>query len=153
MQIQLCYFCVLFVRMFKIPKNKQTTSRQSVDRRIGRASSTFVRLGTRFWKNPRLNIKTKVSVYKACALSIFLYRSASCTAYADQERRLNIFHMHVLRKASLDILEEKYIKDSWVLLFFTNLCFIQNCLHCYFIYLVLKSLIKYNDLVQSYLFL
>ena len=62
------------------------------------AASTFARLGTRVWKNPRLSIKTKVTVYNACVVSTLLYGSECWTTYAAQEHRLNVFHMRSLRK-------------------------------------------------------
>ena len=55
-----------------------------IDRRIGSASTTFALLATHVLKNPRLTIKTRVSV---------LYGSVSWTTYADKERKLNIFGM------------------------------------------------------------
>ena len=69
-----------------------------LDRRIGMAASAFTRLGTRVWRNPRLSIKTKVTVYNACVVSTLLYGSECWTTYAAQEHRLNVFHMRSLRK-------------------------------------------------------
>ena len=78
------------------------TSKLSLEReldwRIVMAASTFARLGTRVWKNPRLSIKTKVTVYNACVVSTLLYGSECWTTYAAQEHRLNVFHMRSLRK-------------------------------------------------------
>ena len=62
------------------------------------AASTLARLGKRLWKNLRLSIKTKVTVYNACVLSTLLYRSECWTTYAAQEYRLNVFHMLSLLK-------------------------------------------------------
>ena len=72
--------------------------KKELDRRIGMAASTFSRLSTRVWKNPRLSIKTKVTVYNACVVSTLLYGSECWTTYAAQEHRLNVFHMRSLRK-------------------------------------------------------
>ena len=43
-------------------------------------------------------VNTKMQVYKACVLSTLLYSSESWTSYAAQERRLNTFHLHCLRR-------------------------------------------------------
>ena len=64
--------------------------KRELDRRIGMAASTFSRLSTRVWKNPRLSIKTKVTVYNACVVSTLLYGSECWTTYAAQEHRLNV---------------------------------------------------------------
>ena len=40
----------------------------------------------------------KVNVYKACVISTLLYGSESWTMHAHQEKRLNVFHMHCLRR-------------------------------------------------------
>ena len=72
--------------------------KKELDRRIGMAASTFSRLSTRVWKNPRLSIKTKVTVYNACVVSTLLYGSECWTTNAAQEQRLNVFHMRSLRK-------------------------------------------------------
>ena len=62
------------------------------------AASTLASLGTRVWKNPRLSIKTKVTVCNACFVSTLLYGSECWTTYAAQEHRLNVFHIRSLRK-------------------------------------------------------
>ena len=73
-----------------------------IDRRIGRAATTFARLTNRVWKNNKLTVRTKMAVYSACVLSTLLYGSESWTLYSRQERRLNTFHMRNLRRI-LDI--------------------------------------------------
>ena len=62
------------------------------------AASVFFRLRTCVWKNCRLSINTKVTVYNACFVSTLLYGSECWTTYAAQEHRLNVFHMRSLRK-------------------------------------------------------
>ena len=49
------------------------------------AASAFSRLSTRVWKNPRLSIKTKVTVYNACVVNTFLYGSECWTTYTAQD--------------------------------------------------------------------
>ncbi|XP_063620689.1 uncharacterized protein LOC134793093 [Cydia splendana] len=68
-----------------------------VDLRIGRAATTFGRLRTRVWNNKHLTIRTKMIVYETCVLSTLLYGAETWTSYANQERRLNTFHMRCLR--------------------------------------------------------
>ena len=71
---------------------------KELDRRIGKAATTFARLSTRVWKNSKLTIKTKVEVYNACVLSTLLYGSEAWTTYSSQEQRLNTFHLRSLRR-------------------------------------------------------
>ncbi|XP_063386472.1 uncharacterized protein LOC134672159 [Cydia fagiglandana] len=68
-----------------------------VNVRIGKAATTFGRLRTRVWNNKHLTTKTKMTVYQTCVLSILLYGAETWTSYANQERRLNTFHMRCLR--------------------------------------------------------
>ena len=58
-----------------------------IDKRIGKAATTHARLATRVWTNPKLTVKTKMVV-----------GSEAWTTYARQERRLNTFHMRILRR-------------------------------------------------------
>lgn len=69
-----------------------------IDKRIGKAATTFARLTTRVWTNPKLSVKTKLAVYNACVISTLLYGSETWTTYAKQERRLNAFHLRSIRR-------------------------------------------------------
>ena len=42
---------------------------------VGKVSGTFARLSRRVWNNPKLTIRTKSSVYRACVCSTLLYGS------------------------------------------------------------------------------
>ena len=68
-----------------------------IDKRIGKAATTHARLTTRVWTSPKLTVKTKMAVDNACDISTLLYGSEAWTTYARQERRLNTFHMRILR--------------------------------------------------------
>ena len=70
----------------------------AIDKRIGKAATTHARLTTRVWTNPKLTVKTEMAVYNACVISTLLYGSEAWTTYARQERRLNTFHMRILRR-------------------------------------------------------
>ena len=59
---------------------------------------TLSRLTKYVWSNNKLSDHTKVNVYKACVISTLLYGSESWTMHAHQEKRLNVFHMHCLRR-------------------------------------------------------
>ena len=69
-----------------------------INKRIGKAASAMSRLSTRVWENTNLTTNTKIAVYNACVLSTLLYGSETWTAFARQERRLNSFHLHCLRR-------------------------------------------------------
>ena len=66
--------------------------------RIGKAATAFGKLMKRAWENRKLTKRTKILIYQTCVLSTLLYGSEAWTLYADQERKLNGFHMRCLRK-------------------------------------------------------
>ncbi len=66
--------------------------------RIGKASIAMARLTKRVWNNSMLTTNTKIKVYQASVLSIFLYGSETWTMYIWQEHRLNSFHLRCLRR-------------------------------------------------------
>ena len=69
-----------------------------ISRRIGKAATSMSRLSKREWTNGKLTEHTKIQVYGACVLSTLLYGSESWTLRAQQERKLNTFHMRCLRR-------------------------------------------------------
>lgn len=69
-----------------------------VDKRIGKAATTFAGPAPRMWDNPKLTIKTKVAVYNTCVVRTLLYGSEMWRTYARQEKRLNSFHIRCLRR-------------------------------------------------------
>ena len=87
---------------------------KEIDRRIGKAYTTFSRLTERVWENNALTTHTKILVYKACVLSTLLYGSECWCLYSKQERRLNAFHMKCLRRI-LDIKWTDMITNNAVL--------------------------------------
>ena len=68
-----------------------------LDKRIGKTATPFSRLTKRVWLNKKLKAYTKIQVYRACVLSTLLYCSQSWTLHAQQERKLNMFHMRCLQ--------------------------------------------------------
>ena len=69
-----------------------------ISKRIGKAAGVMCKLRSRVWENSKLEVKTKVAVYKACVLSVLMYGSECWTTYATQERTLNSFHLRNLRR-------------------------------------------------------
>ena len=69
-----------------------------IDKRIGKAASTLVRLTVRVWRSPKLSVKTKMAVYNACVISTLLYDSETWNTNAGQERMLNTFHLRSIRR-------------------------------------------------------
>ena len=61
--------------------------------RIGKASGTFSRLSGRVWDNPKLTIRTKSDVYRACVCNTLLW-----TLSTMQEKKVNTFHQRCLRR-------------------------------------------------------
>jgi hypothetical protein len=60
--------------------------------RIGKAATAMACLAKRVWVNSILTINTQMKV------STLLYGSKAWTLYTHQERRLNAFHLHHLRR-------------------------------------------------------
>ena len=60
---------------------------KEIDRRIGKAYTTFCRLAARVWENNVLTTHTKILIYRACVLSTLLYGSGSWCLYFKQQRR------------------------------------------------------------------
>ena len=54
-----------------ITNNMSLDSDQDI--RYGQASTTLARLSKRVWNSKKLNIRTKIAVYRACVPSTFLY--------------------------------------------------------------------------------
>ena len=69
-----------------------------INKRVGKAAGVMQRLRSRVWENGKLEVKTKIAVYKACVLSVLLYGGECWTTYATQERKLNSFHLRNLRR-------------------------------------------------------
>lgn len=57
-----------------------------------KAVSRLARLNQRVWNNANLTERTKLRVYKACALSTLLYNSEAWTTHARHEEKLKSFH-------------------------------------------------------------
>jgi hypothetical protein len=78
------------------------TPNLSVDEEInickGKAATSVGKLFKRAWNNPKLTLKTKITIYQACILSSILYGSETWTLYTRQEKRLNSFHLRCLPK-------------------------------------------------------
>ena len=69
-----------------------------LNRRIRKAATIMTRLTKKAWNNSKLTVHTKIQIYRACVVSTLLYGSESWTLCAQQERKLNAFHMHSLRR-------------------------------------------------------
>ena len=44
-----------------------------ISKRIGKAAGVMCKLRSRVWENSKLEVKTKIAVYKACVLSVLMY--------------------------------------------------------------------------------
>ena len=69
-----------------------------LNKRIEKAAMTLTMFTKRVWSNNKHSDHTKVNVYKSCVISTLLYGSETWTMHAHQEKRLNVFHMHCLRR-------------------------------------------------------
>nr|VZI29038.1 unnamed protein product [Spirometra erinaceieuropaei] len=68
-----------------------------VANRISKASQAFGRLKSTVWNRHRLQLSTKLKMYKAVILPTLLYGAETWTVYTRQARRLNHFHLSCLR--------------------------------------------------------
>ena len=90
----------------------------------------------RVWDNSMLSTNTKMRVYQACMLSTLLYDSESWTLCARQERRLNTFHLHSIRRIpritwqdrvpNNDVLAQVGIPSVFALLSLGRLCWLGH---------------------------
>ena len=85
-----------------------------LNRRISKAATTMTRLTKKAWNNSKLTVHTKIQIYRACVVSTLLYGSESWTLRARQERKLNAFHMHSLRRI-LNITWQDKVPNNTVL--------------------------------------
>ena len=66
--------------------------------RIQRASTAFGAQETRLWCDRGISVKTKISVYSTCVLSVLLYSSECWTTQHRHQRQLERFHQKCLRR-------------------------------------------------------
>ena len=71
---------------------------KEIDKRIAEAAAVLSKLSKRVWNISQLTLNTKLKVYQACVLSTLLYGSESWTTFAQQENRLESFHLRCLRR-------------------------------------------------------
>ena len=84
------------------------------NRLIGKAATTMTRLKKTAWNNSKLTVHTYIQIYRACVVSFLLYGSESWRLRARQERKLNAFHMHSLRRI-LNIIWQDKVPNKTVL--------------------------------------
>ena len=85
-----------------------------ISTRIAKAAGTMAKLSKRVWANGLLTEHTKLRVYEACVISTLLYGGESWTPYAQQEKRLNSFHLRCLRRI-LGVTWEHKVPDTDIL--------------------------------------
>ncbi|XP_053374907.1 uncharacterized protein LOC128547166 [Mercenaria mercenaria] len=69
-----------------------------INKRIGKASTTLLKLTKRDLENKHLTTATKMKDYKACVISTLHYGSESWTTHTAQERKLEVFQLCCLSK-------------------------------------------------------
>ena len=82
--------------------------------RIARASKAFGELEKRVWSDRAISIRTKISVYESCVLTILLYSSETWTTYRRHLKTLERFHQTCLRRI-LNIQWRSLTPDAFVL--------------------------------------
>ena len=65
---------------------------------IQRASTAFGALENRLWRDRGISVKTEISVYSTCVLSVLLYSSKYWTTQRRNLRQLERFHQKCLRR-------------------------------------------------------
>jgi len=94
--------------------NSSNSLDNEINQLIGKASTNFGRLSSRFSKNHHLAIKLKIRVYTACILSVLLYSSETWCTYCRQENWLNAFHFKCLR-SNLGVSWKDHVPNSTIL--------------------------------------
>ena len=87
---------------------------REIDNGLAKANSAFGRLCKSVWNNKHLRIITKISVYRAVALTTLLYGSESWVTYRNHLNLLERFHQRCLRTI-LNIHWSDYITNIIVL--------------------------------------
>ena len=64
----------------------------NINYHIGKDLGTFARLSGRVWNNPKLTIRTKSAVYRACVRSTLLNGSETWTLSTMQQKKINTFN-------------------------------------------------------------
>ena len=77
--------------------NSNATLDNELSLRIAKASTAFVRLRHRLWKDHGINLKTKIGVYHSVVIPTLFYASETWTPYRKQINTLDAFHMRCLR--------------------------------------------------------
>lgn len=85
-----------------------------ISSRIQKAAVSFGKLEGRLWSKHNITLETKISVYRACILTVLLYASESWTTYRSQIKLLERFHQKCLRHIS-NIKWQDKIPDTEVL--------------------------------------
>ena len=84
------------------------------DARIAKTSTTFRRLRKNVWERQRLNLQTKLKVYKVVVMTTLIYACETWTVYYRHARKPNRFHINSLRRL-LHITWQDMIPDTDVL--------------------------------------
>ncbi|XP_076061610.1 uncharacterized protein LOC143037357 [Oratosquilla oratoria] len=74
------------------------TDNLSHDAEIGKAAATVAHVTSRVWTNPKLTVKTKMTLYNACVHITLVHGSEVWTIYVRQEKRPNYFHLRSFRR-------------------------------------------------------
>ena len=61
-----------------------------IDKRIRKAATTFARLSSRVWTNPKLTVKTKMIVCNDCIVSTLMNASETWTTYARETSAISL---------------------------------------------------------------
>ena len=80
-----------------------------INNRMAQASIASDKLRYRLWGQRRVKLDTKIQVYKAVMLSIFLYGFETWTPYRSQINQLDVFHQRGLRSISGYTLGDKVL--------------------------------------------
>ena len=92
-----------FCDKFKYLGSQITTAQgceEDISSRIDKARKAFWNLAPHIWDVTQIHLSVKISVYRACFLSVLLYGAASWTTTFLSRRKLETFHMKCLRKIS-----------------------------------------------------
>lgn len=68
--------------------------------RLDQARKAFWRLNASVWGVKQLTLRTKISVYRACVLSVLLYGAETWTVGWQMKKKLKVFHMMCMRRIS-----------------------------------------------------
>ena len=94
--------------------SRSNTLDEEIRARLSKACNAFGKHEKRLWSQSDIRVSTKIKVYRACVVTVFLYGCETWTTYRRHIKRLERFHQQFLR-LNLKISWRAHVPDTEVL--------------------------------------